>query len=104
MTKPPPVVSEAMDGLVRRALNSERGIGIRFPNQGLAINWKQRYYTVRKNIVKSDPSSEWRTLTCIAEPATKEILCSSCGSAFTPWIVKLIPNDAHVADYDIEEL
>lgn len=93
-----------MAGLVARALNSERGIAIRFPSQGAAINWKQRYYTVRKGIVKADPSSEWRTLTCIAEPESKEILCAACASKVKTWVVKLIPNDAHVAEYEIEEL
>jgi hypothetical protein len=93
MTKLPPVLSEAMIAIVSRALNSPRGISIAFPSEGAAINWRQRYYTIRKGVVKADPASEWRTLTCVvheAEPGKFHIL--------------LVPSDEQVLQYDITEL
>lgn len=87
-----PVTSEAMNAIVQRAINTERGIRIEFPSHGSAVNWRQRYYSVRASVVKKDPQSEWRTLTCVLEEKDGKV-----------W-VKLIPNDAHVLDYKIEEL
>lgn len=104
MTRPPPVVSEAMMQLVARALNSERGIAFTLPDRGAATNWRQRYYTCRKSVVKADPTSEWRTLTCIIEPVVPTPTCENCGGPLGPWRVKLIPNDAHILDMEIEEL
>lgn len=87
-----PILSEAMTSLVQRALNSERGIRIQFPEKGAAINWRQRYYRVRDGVVKKDPASEWRTLTCVIEEEGGKV-----------W-VKLLPSDAQLLDYVIEEL
>lgn len=92
MSRPPPVLSEAMQSLVVRALNSERGIAVRFPNEGAAINFRQRYYSIRKHVTANNPTSEWRTLTCVVQ--------EEGGS----WWVKLIPNDQHVLDYEIKDL
>jgi hypothetical protein len=92
MTKLPPVLSEAMIQIVSRALNSPRGISIAFPSEGAAINWRQRYYTIRKGVVKNDPASEWRTLTCVVH--------ESDGKYF----ILLVPSDEQVLQYDITEL
>lgn len=92
MSRPAPVLSEAMQSLVSRALNSERGIEVRFPDKGAATNFRQRYYSVRKHITAGKPDSEWRTLTCV--------IVEHDGA----WWVQLIPNDQHVLDYEIKEL
>ena len=83
-----PVASETMEQLVRRALNSERGIAIDFKDSGKAVHWRQRYYMVRKKMLKSDPASDWRSLTAVLD-----------GSK-----VKLIPVDAQLNDLEITEL
>jgi hypothetical protein len=82
-----------MEAIVRRALNSERGIRIRMPSHGAAINWRQRYYGCRKVVVQREgPQSEWRTLTCALEEIDGA------------WWCKLVPNDAQLLGFEIEEL
>ena len=56
------IVSEGMNKVVTRALNSPRGIKIKFEAPGQAINFRQKFYAMRKVMLKHDPSSEWRTL------------------------------------------
>lgn len=77
----PTITSEAMADIVRRALNSPRGIKIEFETEGAAINFHQRYNSVRRNEVRRDPASEWRTMqmrrvgmTLFLEPADSHVL------------------------------
>ena len=77
----PIVPSEAMRQIVLRALNSAKGIKIEFETDGQAINFHQRYNAVRRNEVRRDAASEWRTLqmrrtgaTLFLEPVDQHVL------------------------------
>lgn len=85
---PEPVYSEAMQQIVSRALNTEKGIRIEFPTNGAAVNFRQRYYKVRARLLKQHPDSDWRNLSCVIE-----------GN-----FLLFIPTDAQVLHYKIEEI
>lgn len=82
------IPSEAIVALVTRALNSTNGIKITCESEGQAIYIHQRYNTVRSDIVKRDPESEWRTLQMRREGAT----------------LLLEPVDSHILRLQIDEL
>ena len=82
------IPSAAIVEIVRRALNSERGIKIAFPTEGQAIHFHQRYNIVRAEVVKRDPASEWRTLQMRRDG--HELL--------------LEPLDSHILRFDITEI
>jgi hypothetical protein len=82
------IPSEAIVELVRRALNSPRGLRIECESTGQAIYIHQRYNTVRSEIVKRDPDSEWRTLQMRREEN----------------VLFLEPVDAHILRLNISEL
>ncbi len=82
------IPSEAINQLVVRALNSPSGIRITCESEGQAINFHQRYNTVRSDIVKRDAASEWRTLQMRRDGA----------------VLFLEPVDAHIMRLQIDEL
>lgn len=101
-----PVTSIAITKLVNRALNSERGVRVHFPTRGLALNWRQRYYAVRREMVRKDPNTEWRVLSCTSpRERTLETLCPSCAANHTiqRWSVDLIPLDQQLEEPGVVE-
>jgi hypothetical protein len=82
------VPSETMIALVTRALNTENGLEIQFPSDGAATHWRQRYYKVRARILREQPDSDWRSLTCLK--------VGTC--------LRLVPVDSQLKEYVITEL
>jgi hypothetical protein len=82
------IPSEAIVELVRRALNSPKGIRIDCESAGQAINLHQRYNTVRASIIKRDAESEWRTMQMRREEN----------------VIFLEPVDAHILRLNISEI
>lgn len=82
------IPSEAIVQLVNRAMNSPNGIRITCESEGQAINFLQRYNSVRSEVVKKDGASEWRTFQMRREDN----------------VLFLEPADAHILRLQIDEL
>jgi hypothetical protein len=85
------IPSETIIELVRRALNSPKGIEIPFSSPGQATHWRQRYYKVRTRVTKDNTNAEWLTLSAYIPPEN-------------PNVVQLIPTDAHIDMMQVREL
>lgn len=82
------IPSEAITQIVTRALNSARGIEIVFDSERQATHFRHRFYAVRRAVLKTDPQSEWGTLSCIKEANR----------------IRIVPAESDVLALDIKEL
>ena len=85
------IPSETIIELVRRALNSPKGIEIPFSSPGQATHWRQRYYKVRTRVMQGGANTEWGTISAYIPPEN-------------PSVVQLIPTDAHIDMMQVREL